>query len=307
MTERSTTCRLDCLSARLAQPQGQLQRPIGVAVLDRVDQEILDELPHLRLQRLHLFMDSADGLRLLFVQFAVHAILEHLGVELDDRERAAQLVRGVDHGGADIVVALIPTDEPQQRDGQFVEDGLAAYSRGYVVLRVGSELCQSGRLLAHEIAHIFGGIHRFGAGNLMNPTAPGTRIDELNGVLLPAIDDPMAAEPNRETVVALRTLAELAAEEGAPPVDEALFDLDAVDVLAAADDHVLGPVRDVQEAVLVQVADVTGVEPAVAERLGRRLRVVEVAVHHRLVAQAHLSVLADPELTTGRRRTAGRQ
>lgn len=95
----------------------------------------------------------------------------------------SQLVRNVDHGGADIVVALIPAVEQGQRVGQFVEDGLAAYSRGYVVLRVGSQLCESGRLLAHEIAHIFGGIHRFGAGNLMNPTAPGRRIDELNGAL----------------------------------------------------------------------------------------------------------------------------
>jgi len=92
-------------------------------------------------------------------------------------------VRTVDHGGADIVVALVPADAQTARAGQFVEDGLAAYSRGYVVLRVGSQLCESGRLMAHEIAHIFGGIHRFGAGNLMDPTAPGSRIDELNGAL----------------------------------------------------------------------------------------------------------------------------
>lgn len=96
----------------------------------------------------------------------------------------SQLVRGVDHGGADIVVGLIPTGAADQRIGsQFVEDGLAAYSRGYVILRVGPELCDSGQLLAHEIAHIFGGIHRAGAGNLMNPTAPGSRVDELNGAL----------------------------------------------------------------------------------------------------------------------------
>jgi len=96
----------------------------------------------------------------------------------------SELVRGVDHGGADIVVGLIPTGATNQGIGsQFVEDGLAAYSRGYVVLRVGPELCDSGPLLAHEIAHIFGGIHRFEAGNLMNPTAPGSAIDELNAAL----------------------------------------------------------------------------------------------------------------------------
>ncbi len=96
----------------------------------------------------------------------------------------AELVRGVDHGDADIVVGLIPAAATDQGIGsQFVEDGLAAYSRGYVVLRVGPELCDAGQLLAHEIAHIFGGIHRAGAGNLMDPTAPGSRIDELNGAL----------------------------------------------------------------------------------------------------------------------------
>ena len=49
------------------------------------------------------------------------------------------------------------------------------------------------------------------------------------------------------------------------------FDLDAVHVLAAADDDVLHPVDDVDEAVVVDVADVAGVEPAVAERCRRRL------------------------------------
>lgn len=96
----------------------------------------------------------------------------------------SELVRGVDPGGADIVVGLIPTaSEDRGMGSRFVEDGLAAYSRGYVVLRVGRDLCSSGRLLAHEIAHIFGGIHRAGAGNLMDPTAPGTHVDELNAAL----------------------------------------------------------------------------------------------------------------------------
>ena len=95
----------------------------------------------------------------------------------------AQLVRGVDHGGADLVVGLIPASAGLGGRGQFVEDGLAAYSRGYVVLRVGTELCDSGRLLAHEIAHVFGGIHRAGDGNLMDTTAPGSGIDELNRAL----------------------------------------------------------------------------------------------------------------------------
>ena len=44
-------------------------------------------------------------------------------------------------------------------------------------------------------------------------------------------------------------------------VEDAL-DLDAVDVLATADQHVLGPVDDVDEAVLVEAGHVAGVQPA---------------------------------------------
>ena len=43
------------------------------------------------------------------------------------------------------------------------------------------------------------------------------------------------------------------------------LDLDAVHVLAAADDHVLGPVDDVDEALVVEPGDVARVEPAVGE------------------------------------------
>ena len=62
--------------------------------------------------------------------------------------------------------------------------------------------------------------------------------------------------------------------------DEPLLDLDAVDVLAAADDHVLLAVGDEEEALVVEVADVAGVEPAVGvDRLGGGLGLVPVAGH----------------------------
>src|SRR4051812_30956827 len=57
------------------------------------------------------------------------------------------------------------------------------------------------------------------------------------------------------------------------------FDLGRVDVLATADDDVLDAVDDEQVAVLVDAADVARVEPAVGERLGRRLVETEVAAH----------------------------
>jgi len=53
-----------------------------------------------------------------------------------------------------------------------------------------------------------------------------------------------------------------------------------IDVLATADDHVLDPVDDPQVAVGVEDADITGVQPAVAERVGGRLGPVQVALHH---------------------------
>src|SRR5215217_2785760 len=49
---------------------------------------------------------------------------------------------------------------------------------------------------------------------------------------------------------------------------EGRFHLDAVHVLAAPDDHVLGAVDDVHESLVVEPGDVARVEPAVGE--GRR-------------------------------------
>jgi hypothetical protein len=49
---------------------------------------------------------------------------------------------------------------------------------------------------------------------------------------------------------------------------EDVFDLLGVDVLAAADDHVLRSADQGQIAVRVDVADVAGVQPAVDDDLG---------------------------------------
>ena len=48
---------------------------------------------------------------------------------------------------------------------------------------------------------------------------------------------------------------------------EDVLDLLGVDVLAAADDHVLHAVDEHQEAVVVEVADVAGAQPPVAQHL----------------------------------------
>ena len=61
---------------------------------------------------------------------------------------------------------------------------------------------------------------------------------------------------------------------------EHLLDLAGIDVVAAADDQVLLAIDDEEVAVLVDLREVTGVEPAAAHRLGRRVGTLPVALHH---------------------------
>src|SRR6202051_228516 len=63
-------------------------------------------------------------------------------------------------------------------------------------------------------------------------------------------------------------------------LEEGVLDLDAVHVLPATDDHVLGPVDDVDESLLVDAGHVAGVEPAPGEGEGGVLGSVPVATHH---------------------------
>ena len=80
------------------------------------------------------------------------------------------------------------------------------------------------------------------------------------------------------------------------------LDLTRVNVLAAADDHVVTPVDDMQEVARVAVADVTGMEPAVDQRFRRFFRESPVPAHQprsaqydfaRLSLSQQLAVFAD--------------
>src|ERR1035437_5734072 len=71
-----------------------------------------------------------------------------------------------------------------------------------------------------------------------------------------------------------------------------LLDLARVDVEAAADDQLLLAIDDEEEAFVVDVADVTAVEPAVLDRLGGGLRLVPVAVHDVVALDHDLAALA---------------
>ena len=74
---------------------------------------------------------------------------------------------------------------------------------------------------------------------------------------------------------------------------EELLDLARIDVLAAADHHVLQAADDVDVALLVHGREIAGVHPArLVDRLGGLLRVVPVALHHRIAAGAELAGLA---------------
>ena len=93
------------------------------------------------------------------------------------------------------------------------------------------------------------------------------------------------------------------------------LDLGAVHVLATTQDHVLGSVDDVHEAVFVDIDDVAGAEVAVDDRLGRGLRAVEVALHNRRALHTELAtltvghgvpVLVDHLVVEGRHNAPGR-
>ena len=80
---------------------------------------------------------------------------------------------------------------------------------------------------------------------------------------------------------------------------EELLDLARIDVLAAADHHVLDPAGDREIAVLVHHRDVAGVHPPVAvDGLRGLLGVVPVAGHHTVAAGAQLPRGAALDLST---------
>src|SRR5712691_6622052 len=78
--------------------------------------------------------------------------------------------------------------------------------------------------------------------------------------------------------------------------EQDVLDLARVDVLAAANDHVLLSVDEEEVAVLVDVADVSRVEPPAAEGFRGRVRVPEVADHDVGPAEADLASLAGSDL-----------
>ena len=61
--------------------------------------------------------------------------------------------------------------------------------------------------------------------------------------------------------------------------EEGGFDFGGYDVFAAADDEVATPLEDPEVTVVVEAAQVAGVQPAIAQSAGRFLRLIVVAAH----------------------------
>ena len=83
-------------------------------------------------------------------------------------------------------------------------------------------------------------------------------------------------------------------------VGQSALDLDGVDVLPAGDDHVLEPVLDEDETLVVDATDVTGAEPTIGgDRLRGRLRLVVVALHQLRCAEPQFAGLPFRDIRQG--------
>ena len=75
--------------------------------------------------------------------------------------------------------------------------------------------------------------------------------------------------------------------------EEGVLDLGRVGVEAADDEHVLDPPDDPEASAVIDDTEVAGPQPPVGgERVGGRLRIVEIARHHRGAPQHDLAGLA---------------
>ena len=74
--------------------------------------------------------------------------------------------------------------------------------------------------------------------------------------------------------------------------EQHLLDFARIDVGAAADDDVLGSILEREVAVGIERAEIAGMQPAVAQRGGGRLRILPIARHHHVPATENFSRLS---------------
>src|SRR5262245_19872409 len=83
-------------------------------------------------------------------------------------------------------------------------------------------------------------------------------------------------------------------------IDQELLDFLWIDILPAADDHVLDPADDLAEPFLIELGDVAAVHEAVAIDCASSLfRLVPIAQHDRITARAQLAGRADGDRRAG--------
>lgn len=89
-----------------------------------------------------------------------------------------KLLSTVPRGDAEIVVGLshCSADTPAHACG--------SYEEGYIAQLIRGPLRDIDRLLAHELAHLFGAIHSKNPSDLMHELATGSKLDSLNASLI---------------------------------------------------------------------------------------------------------------------------
>ncbi len=95
-----------------------------------------------------------------------------------------QLLRTVQREQADVLVGItLGSRARRPRHRTRSGEGVASYEDGAIVLRILDSPGDAGLLLAHEIAHLLGALHRPGHG-LLDPEARDGGIDELNRAVI---------------------------------------------------------------------------------------------------------------------------
>ena len=74
--------------------------------------------------------------------------------------------------------------------------------------------------------------------------------------------------------------------------DRNVFDFNRIDVLTAADDHVLLAIDDEETLFIVEISDIAGVIPTVAQSVAGMLRLIPVTCHHARSAHDDFTNLA---------------
>src|SRR3546814_17361407 len=79
---------------------------------------------------------------------------------------------------------------------------------------------------------------------------------------------------------------------------ERAFNLDGKDVLAAADDHVLQPVHDIDVALLVHPAEIAGMHPSTPDPPGGLFGQTPISRNHNPAPDNTFAVLAERKFCT---------